>query len=110
MNFTFTTAGRDKLGLAESCQRHADELWVPAHICVLTNSNLRWPLLKLLRARSCSTRTNRAGYSLQAATVFSDSLLGMLIETAAACHCLLRLAAGVIDTRKQRFRRSCRGL
>lgn len=30
MNLTVTTAGQDKLGLAEFRQRHADELWVSA--------------------------------------------------------------------------------
>jgi len=32
MTFTVTSAGPDKLGLAEICQRHGNELWVPAHL------------------------------------------------------------------------------
>jgi hypothetical protein len=32
MTFTVTTAVPNNLGLAEICQRHVDELWVPVHL------------------------------------------------------------------------------
>ena len=31
MRYTVTTDGRNSLGLAELCQRFANELWIPAH-------------------------------------------------------------------------------